>query len=110
MGDGVLVYFGYPQAHEHDAERAVQAGLALVEAVGRLNTAAGVPLQVRVGIATGLVVVGDLIGAGAAQEQAVVGETPNLAARLQALAEHGCHRRGHAQATRRSLRASGPRA
>ena len=87
MGDGVLVYFGYPQAHEHDAERAVQAGLALVEAVGRLNTAAGVPLQVRVGIATGLVVVGDLIGAGAAQEQAVVGETPNLAARLQALAE-----------------------
>ena len=87
MGDGVLVYFGYPQAHEHDAERAVQAGLALVEAVGRLNTAADVPLQVRVGIATGLVVVGDLIGAGAAQEQAVVGETPNLAARLQALAE-----------------------
>ena len=87
MGDGVLVYFGYPQAHEHDAERALQAGLALVEAVGRLNTAAGVPLQVRVGIATGLVVVGDLIGAGAAQEQAVVGETPNLAARLQALAE-----------------------
>src|SRR5208282_5038485 len=86
MGDGVLVYFGYPQAHEHDAERAVQAGLALVEAVGRLNTAAGVPLQVRVGIATGLVVVGDLIGAGAAQEQAVVGETPNLAAGLQALA------------------------
>jgi class 3 adenylate cyclase/predicted ATPase len=87
MGDGVLVYFGYPQAHEHDAERAVQAGLALVEAVGRLNTAAGVPLQVRVGIATGLVVVGDLIGAGSAQEQAVVGETPNLAARLQGLAE-----------------------
>ena len=87
MGDGVLVYFGYPQAHEHDAERAVQAGLALVEAVGRLNTAAGVPLPVRVGIATGLVVVGDLIGAGSAQEQAVVGETPNLAARLQGLAE-----------------------
>src|SRR5580704_16741767 len=71
----------------HDAEHAVQAGLALVEAAPQLTTAAGVPLQVRVGIATGLVVVGDLIGAGAAQEQAVVGETPNLAARLQALAE-----------------------
>jgi class 3 adenylate cyclase len=89
MGDGVLAYFGYPQAHEHDAERAVQAGLAVVEAVPKLTTAAGVPLQVRIGIATGLLVVGDLIGAGAAQEQAVVGETPNLAARLQALAEPG---------------------
>ena len=87
MGDGVLVYFGYPQAHEDDAERAVRAGLALVEAVPKLETSAGVPLQMRVGIATGLVVVGDLIGTGAAQEQAVVGETPNLAARLQALAE-----------------------
>jgi class 3 adenylate cyclase/tetratricopeptide (TPR) repeat protein len=89
MGDGVLAYFGYPQAHEHDAERAVRAGLALVEAVPKLTTAASAPLQVRVGIATGLVVVGDLIGTGAAQEQAVVGETPNLAARLQALAEPG---------------------
>ena len=87
MGDGVLAYFGYPQAHEHDAERAVHAGLALVEAVPKLKTAAGVPLQVRVGIATGVVVVGDLIGSGEAQEQAVVGETPNLAARLQVLAE-----------------------
>jgi class 3 adenylate cyclase/tetratricopeptide (TPR) repeat protein len=87
MGDGVLAYFGYPQAHEHDAERAVQAGLAVVEAVSKLDTGAGVALQVRIGIATGLVVVGDLIGAGAAQEQAVVGETPNLAARLQTLAE-----------------------
>jgi class 3 adenylate cyclase len=87
MGDGVLTYFGFPRAHEHDAERAVQAGLALVEAVPKLTTAAGVPLQVRVGIATGLVVVGDLIGAGAAQEQAIVGETPNLAARLQGIAE-----------------------
>jgi hypothetical protein len=75
MGDGVLAYFGYPQAHEHDAERGVRAGLALVEAVPNLSTAASVPLQVRVGIATGLVVVRDLIGAGAAQEQAVVGET-----------------------------------
>ena len=89
MGDGVLAYFGYPQAHEHDAERAVQAGLALVAAVPKLPTAATVPLQARIGIATGLVVVGDLIGAGAAQEQAVVGETPNLAARLQTLAEPG---------------------
>jgi class 3 adenylate cyclase len=89
MGDGVLAYFGYPHAHEHDAERAVRTGLALVEAVPKLVTNAGSPLQARVGIATGLVVVGDLIGTGAAQEQAVVGETPNLAARLQALAEPG---------------------
>ena len=87
MGDGVLAYFGYPQAHEHDAERAVRAGLALVEAVPELTITAGAPLQVRVGIATGLVVVGDLIGSGEAQERSVVGETPNLAARLQALAE-----------------------
>ena len=86
MGDGVLVYFGYPQAHEYDAERAVRAGLQLVAAVGDLKTTRA-PLQTRVGIATGLVVVGDLIGSGAAQEQAVVGETPNLAARLQGLAE-----------------------
>jgi class 3 adenylate cyclase/predicted ATPase len=89
MGDGVLAYFGYPRADEHDAERAVRAGLQLVEAVAALDTVAGAPVQVRVGIGTGLVVVGDLIGAGAAQEQAVVGETPNLAARLQALAEPG---------------------
>ena len=89
MGDGVLAYFGYPQAHEHDAEHAVRAALALVEAVPKLATKAGSPLQVRVGIGTGLVVVGDLIGAGAAQEQAVVGETPNLAARLQVAAAPG---------------------
>jgi class 3 adenylate cyclase len=90
MGDGVLAYFGYPQAHEHDAERAVRAGLALVEAVPKLETAiAGTILQVRVGIATGLVVVGDLIGSGEAQERGIVGETPNLAARLQAIAEPG---------------------
>src|SRR5450631_3536511 len=87
MGDGVLAYFGYPQAHEHDAERAVLAGLALAEGVPKISTMAGPPLQVRIGIATGLVVVGDLIGTGASQEQAVVGDTPNLAARLQALAE-----------------------
>jgi class 3 adenylate cyclase len=89
MGDGVLAYFGYPHAHEHDGERAVRTGLGLVEAVPKLSTSAGSPLQVRVGVATGLVVVGDLIGTGAAREQAVVGETPNLAAPLQALAEPG---------------------
>ena len=88
MGDGVLVYFGYPRADEADAERAVRAGLGVVDAVGRLNVKT-VDLRVRVGIATGLVVVGDLIGAGSAQEQSVVGETPNLAARLQDLAEPG---------------------
>jgi class 3 adenylate cyclase/energy-coupling factor transporter ATP-binding protein EcfA2 len=88
MGDGVLAYFGYPQAHEDDAERAVRAGLALVDSIGRLNIASA-KLEIRVGIATGLVVVGDLIGEGSAQEQAVVGETPNLAARLQAEAGPG---------------------
>jgi class 3 adenylate cyclase len=86
MGDGVLVYFGYPQAHEDDAERAVRAGLGAVVAVRRLDVKS-VKLRARVGIATGLVVVGDLIGEGSAQEQSVVGETPNLAARLQTLAE-----------------------
>jgi class 3 adenylate cyclase/predicted ATPase len=86
MGDGVLIYFGYPQAHEDDAERAVRAGLGIIDAVARLDVQS-VKLQARVGIATGLVVVGDLIGEGSAQEQSVVGETPNLAARLQTLAE-----------------------
>src|SRR5437899_2625943 len=86
MGDGVLVYFGYPRAHEDDADRAVRAGLGLIDAVGRLDVKSA-KLQARVGIATGLVVVGDLTGEGSAQEQSVVGETPNLAARLQALAE-----------------------
>ena len=85
MGDGVLIYFGYPQAHEDDAERSVRAGLALIEAVAKLSGPA--PLRVRIGIATGLAVVGDLIGSGAAQERGVVGETPNLAARVQGLAE-----------------------
>jgi Adenylate and Guanylate cyclase catalytic domain len=80
-----LAYFGYPQAHEDDAERAVRAGLDLVAAVGALKTHAS--LQSRVGIATGLVVVGDLVGSGASQEQSIVGETPNLAARLQGIAE-----------------------
>jgi class 3 adenylate cyclase len=87
MGDGVLIYFGYPHAHEDDAERAVRAGLALIEAVGRLPVQE--PLQVRIGVATGLVVVGDLVGSGEAQERGVVGETPNLAARLQAAAAPG---------------------
>lgn len=87
LGDGVLAYFGYPQAHEEDAEQAVRAGLALIEAVAQLDAGQASSLQVRVGIATGLVVVGDLLGEGAAQEQAVIGETPNLAARLQGLAE-----------------------
>ena len=84
MGDGVLIYFGYPEAHEDDAERAVRAGLAVINAVGRL--ASREALNVRLGIASGLVVVGDLIGTGAAQERGVVGETLNLAARLQGLA------------------------
>ena len=86
MGDGVLVYFGYPQAHEDDAERAVRAGLALGQAVQALRSK-GEELAVRIGIATGLVVVGDLIGSGEFQERGVVGEAPNLAARLQSLAE-----------------------
>ena len=81
------MYFGYPQAHEDDAERAVRAGLALIEAVGKLNSVE--PLQVRIGIGTGVVVVGDLVGSGEAQERGVVGETPNLAARLQAAATPG---------------------
>jgi class 3 adenylate cyclase/predicted ATPase len=85
LGDGALVYFGYPQAHEDDAERAVGAGLELNAAVTALKSS--VPLQTRVGIATGLVVVGDLIGSGEAQERGIVGETPNLAARLQGIAE-----------------------
>ena len=85
MGDGVLIYFGYPQAHEDDAERAVRAGLGLIAAVAALESP--VALQTRVGIATGMVVVGDLIGSGEAQERGIVGETPNLAARLQGIAE-----------------------
>jgi class 3 adenylate cyclase len=85
MGDGVLVYFGYPQAHEDDAERSVRAGVELIAAVTALKSP--VPMQTRVCIATGLVVVGDLLGSGEAQERGMVGETPNLAARLQSIAE-----------------------
>ena len=89
MGDGVLAYFGWPSAHEDEAERSVRAGLAAVQAVGHLTTPAGEPLAARVGIGTGLVVVGGISGEGSAREQTVAGETPNLAARLQALAEPG---------------------
>ena len=85
LGDGVLVFFGYPQAHEDDAERAVRAGLQLVAAVAGLKTRAS--LQTRVGIATGLVVVGEMTDAGGPQERGIIGETPNLAARLQSIAE-----------------------
>jgi class 3 adenylate cyclase len=88
-GDGILAYFGYPIAHEDDAERTVRAGLDIIAAVARLETRAAEPLAVRIGIATGVVVIGDLSREGALREHAVVGETPNLAARLQALAEPG---------------------
>src|SRR5215475_2578744 len=88
-GDGILAYFGYPSAHEDDAERTVRAALDIIAAVARLETRAGEPLAVRVGIATGLVLVGDLGREAALRENAVVGDTPNLAARLQALAEPG---------------------
>jgi class 3 adenylate cyclase len=89
LGDGILAYFGYPRAQEDDPERGVRAGLALVDAVPKLRVSHDGLLQVRVGIATGLVVVGDLISAGDGQERGVVGETPNLAARLQSVAEPG---------------------
>ena len=89
MGDGVLAYFGWPRAHEDEAERAVRAGLAIAGVVPTLVTPAGEALAARIGIATGLVMVGDLVGEGGAREEAVVGETPNLAARLQTLAEPG---------------------
>jgi class 3 adenylate cyclase len=92
MGDGVLAYFGFPRAHEEDAERAVRAALDISAGVATLDTRAKETLRVRIGIATGVVVIGDLVGQGSAQEQAVVGETPNLAARLQG---------GHAGTTRR---------
>ena len=93
MGDGILAYFGYPRAHENDAERSVRAGLSIQHAAkglsDRFRDSLGTELAVRVGIATGLVVVGDLIGHGASRESPVVGQTPNLAARLEALAEPG---------------------
>ena len=89
MGDGALVYFGYPQAHEDDAEQAVRAGLALVDAVAELPTDTDAALSARIGIATGVAVVGESDLEGAARERAAIGETPNLAARLQTLAEPG---------------------
>jgi class 3 adenylate cyclase len=108
MGDGVLVYYGYPQAHEDDAERAVRSGLELVQGVGRSKSSA--PLQTRVGIATGSVVVGDLIGSGVAQERGIVGETPNVAARLQSIAEPNTVVIAEAPETpRQPLRSSRPR-
>ena len=87
MGDGVLCYFGWPRANEDDAERAVRAGLSIIDSVRKTSAPDGTPLATRVGIATGVVIVGDLIGSGATQEAAVVGETPNLAARLQGVAQ-----------------------
>ena len=109
MGDGVLVYFGYPQAHEDDAERAVRAGLELIQAVGGLKSSA--PLQTRVGIATGLVVVGDLIGSGAAQEQRYCRRDaePRGPSAKHCRAEHGRHRREHAKTPWQSVRSGGPR-
>ncbi|HJS32538.1 MAG TPA: adenylate/guanylate cyclase domain-containing protein, partial [Alphaproteobacteria bacterium] len=89
MGDGVLAYFGWPRAHEDDAERAVRTGLLVSEAVGRLRTPTGEPLAARVGIATGIVVVGDMASERTMDKDAIVGETPNLAARLQAAADPG---------------------
>lgn len=89
MGDGVLCYFGWPRAHETDAERAVHAGLAIAEAMSDMTAPNGETIRARIGIATGLVVIGDLIGEGAAQEEAVIGDTPNLASRLQDLAKPG---------------------
>jgi len=89
MGDGLLVYFGYPEAHENDAERAVRSALEIIAAVQSLDGPEGVPLQVRLGVATGRVVVGDIIGSGASEEHAVLGDAPNLAARLQGIAEAG---------------------
>jgi class 3 adenylate cyclase len=109
LGDGVLVYFGYPEAHEDDAERAVRAGLAVIAALGAIKTPA--LLQTRVGIATGLVVVGDQTGPGEGRERGIVGETPNLAARLQGIAEPNSVviAEAIAEPSWQSLRAKGPR-
>jgi len=89
LGDGIVAYFGYPTAHEDDEERAMRAGLEIVQAVQRLDLGSDITLQARIGIASGVVVVGDLVGQGVAQQNAVIGETTNLAARLQELADPG---------------------
>lgn len=89
VGDGILVYFGYPRAHEDDAERAVRAGLDMISAIRQLKTGAGERAELRIAIATGLVMVGDLISGDASEEHGTIGDTPNLAARLQSLAEPG---------------------
>jgi class 3 adenylate cyclase len=109
VGDGVLIYFGWPEARETDVERAVWAGLAVATAVSAIPLS-GEPLQVRIGIATGLVVIGEPIGSGDSRQQTAVGETPNLAARLQGprRAQPGGHRRGHKAADRRPVRVPGP--
>ena len=86
MGDGLLVYFGYPQAHEDDAERAIRTGIDIIDNVADLSVRSGRGLQVRIGVSTGMVVVGDIVGEGASEERAVVGDAPNLAARLQGAA------------------------
>ena len=90
LGDGVLAYFGYPEAHEDDAERAIRAGLRLIDAMSAVDAGSGIRPQVRIGVATGLVVVGELIGEGSSQERLAVGETLNLAARIQAAASPDC--------------------
>jgi Adenylate and Guanylate cyclase catalytic domain/SAM domain (Sterile alpha motif) len=105
VGDGVLTYFGWPEARETDAERAVRAGLAVAAAVSEVPVH-GQSLLVRIGIATGLVIIGEAIGSGDSRQQTAVGETPNLAARLQGLVGHRCC---HPPADRRSVRVSGPR-
>jgi class 3 adenylate cyclase len=87
LGDGVLAYFGYPAAHEDDAGRAIRAGLEIIDSIGKPRSAAPVTSQARIGIASGIVVVGDLVREGVTQENAAIGETTNLAARLQSLAE-----------------------
>ena len=90
LGDGVLAYFGYPEAHEDDAERAIRAGLRLIDTMSAVDAGSGIRRQVRIGVATGLVVVGELIGEGSARERLAVGETLNLAARIQAAASPDC--------------------
>jgi hypothetical protein len=90
IGDGVLAYFGYPEAHEEDAERAVRAGLHVIDAISAIHLRTGIRPRVRIGVATGLVVVGELVGEGSAQERLAVGETLNLAARLQGAASPNC--------------------